>query len=268
MTSAPEKYTTFWNEFGRAVKEGLLEDPDNRELILDLVSVASTHDASEPTTLRSYVERMKEGQKDIYFMTGDSRSMVENSPHMEAFRSKGYEVLILTDPVDEVWVDQVMQYDGKPLQSIAKGQVDLDAGAEKSQEAKQEEQTQREQFAPLLSWLGEKLADHVKEVRLSARLTTSPACIVGDTTDMTPTLEKMYRAMGQEVPHVKRILEINPEHPLVTGLRRAREAGRDEAGTAEVAELLYGMALLAEGGELADPARFTRLLAGRLAGSL
>ncbi|NUR29345.1 MAG: molecular chaperone HtpG [Catenulispora sp.] len=265
MTAAPEKYTTFWTEFGRAVKEGLLEDPDNRELILDLVSAASTHDADAPTTLRAYVERMKDGQKDIYYMTGDSRSMIENSPHMEAFRSKGFEVLILTDPIDEVWVDQVMQYDGKPLQSIAKGQVDLDAGAEKSEAEKQEEETQREHFGPLLNWLGETLAAQVKEVRLSARLTTSPACIVGDTMDMTPTLEKMYRAMGQEVPHVKRILEINPEHPLVLGLRSAQAAGKDET---EVAELLYGMALLAEGGELADPARFARLHADRLATTL
>ncbi|WP_027343326.1 molecular chaperone HtpG [Hamadaea tsunoensis] len=265
MTAAPEKYTTFWTEFGRAVKEGLLEDPDNRELILDLVSAASTHDADAPTTLRAYVERMKDGQKDIYYMTGDSRSMIENSPHMEAFRSKGFEVLILTDPIDEVWVDQVMQYDGKPLQSIAKGQVDLDAGAEKSEAEKQEEETQREHFGPLLGWLGETLADQVKEVRLSARLTTSPACIVGDTMDMTPTLEKMYRAMGQEVPHVKRILEINPEHPLVLRLQAAQAAGKDET---EVAELLYGTALLAEGGELADPARFARLLADRLATTL
>jgi molecular chaperone HtpG len=265
MTSAPDRYATFWKEFGRAVKEGLVEDPDNRELLLDLVSAASTHDAAERTTLRAYVERMKDGQKDIYYMTGDSRSMIENSPHMEAFRSKDYEVLILTDPIDEVWVEQVMQYDGKTLQSIAKGQVDLDAAAEKSDEDKQAEQARRDQYAPLLAWLGQTLADHVKDVRLSARLTTSPACIVGDTMDMTPTLEKMFRAMGQEVPHVKRILEVNPEHALITGLLRAREEGRDES---EAAELLYGMALLAEGGELADPARFARLLADRLARTL
>ena len=265
MASAPEKYTTFWTEFGRAFKEGLLEDPDNRELILDLISVDSTHDAAGPTTLRAYVQRMKDGQKDVYYMTGESRSVIENSPHMEAFRGKEYEVLILTDPIDEVWVEQILQYDGKPLQSIAKGQVDFDADAAKSEAEKQEEQTQREQFEPLLTWLGEALADHVKEVRLSNRLTTSPACIVGDTMDMTPTLEKLYRAMGQPVPSVKRILEINPGHPLVLGLRRAREAGEAEP---EVAELLYGMALLAEGGDLADPARFARLLAARLARTL
>jgi molecular chaperone HtpG len=251
-----ERYRTFWTEFGRAVKEGLIEDPDNQELLLDIISVDSTHDADQPTTLRQYVERMKEGQTDIYYMTGESRSMIENSPHMEAFRAKGYEVLVLTDPVDEVWVERVGAFDGKSLQSIAKGQVDLDSDDKKPDD---------EGFAPLLTWLGEKLSAEVKEVRLSSRLTTSPACIVGDAHDMTPTLEKMYRAMGQEMPHVKRILEVNPTHPLVTGLRAARDQGRDDETLVETAELLYGMALLAEGGELKDPSRFTRLLADRLA---
>ncbi|GII26220.1 molecular chaperone HtpG [Planosporangium mesophilum] len=264
MTIHPERYRTFWNEFGRAVKEGLIEDPDNQELLLDLVSVASTHDPDQPTTLRQYVERMKEGQKDIYYMTGESRSMIEKSPHMEAFHTKGYEVLLLTDPVDEVWVERIAQFDGKPLQSIAKGQVDLD-GAD---DATPEREQQRNDFTPLLTWLTGKLSDQVKEVRLSSRLTTSPACVVGDTYDMTPTLEKMYRAMGQDVPPVKRILELNPTHPLVTGLRQAHEGGADEKTLAETAELLYGMALLAEGGELSDPARFTRLLADRLARTL
>lgn len=264
MTNDSERYRTFWNEFGRVVKEGLLEDPDNQELLLDIVSLASTHDADQTTTLRQYVERMKEGQQDIYYMTGESRSMIEKSPHMEAFRSKGYEVLILTDPVDEVWVERVGQFGGKSLQSIAKGQVNLD-GAE---DGDPEREQQKKDFAALLTWMTEKLRDEVKEVRLSSRLTTSPACIVGDQHDMTPTLEKMYRAMGQEVPHTKRILELNPIHPLVTGLREAQERGGDDNVLAETAELLYGMALLAEGGELADPARFTRLLADRLARTL
>jgi molecular chaperone HtpG len=194
---------------------------------------------------------MKEGQNDIYYMTGESRAMLERSPHMEAFRTKGYEVLLLTDPVDEIWVERVGQFDGKPLQSVAKGSVDLSDSPPESGD-----------FAELLDWLKETLREEVKDVRLSSRLTTSPACLVGDTHDMTPTLEKMYRAMGQEVPHVKRILELNPGHPLVTGLRDAQQRDGDTA------ELLYGMALLAEGGDLADPARFTRLLADRLARTL
>jgi molecular chaperone HtpG len=200
-------------------------------------------------------------------MTGESRSMIEKSPHMEAFLTKGYEVLVLTDPVDEVWVERVAEFDGKSLQSIAKGQVDLDSEEDK-QTAEQEREQQKKDFAALLAWMTGKLQEEVKEVRLSARLTTSPACVVGDTHDMTPTLEKMYRAMGQTVPHVKRILELNPTHPLVTGLREAQERGGDDDVLAETAELLYGMALLAEGGELSDPSRFTRLLAGRLARTL
>jgi molecular chaperone HtpG len=262
MTAENERYQTFWSEFGRAVKEGLIEDPDNQDLLLEIMSLSSTNDAAKTTTLAQYVERMKDGQKDIYFMTGESRTMIENSPHMEALVAKGYEVLILTDPVDEVWVEQVSQYSGRQLQSIAKGQVDL--GADDVEKTTAE----GEQFAALLGWMTEKLETDLKEVRLSSRLTTSPACIVGDAYDMTPTLEKMYRAMGQTVPKVKRILELNPSHPLVTGLCDAQQQGRDEAMLVETAELIYGMALLAEGGELADPARFTRLLADRLARSL
>ncbi|MFI7605932.1 molecular chaperone HtpG [Micromonospora sp. NPDC049366] len=262
-----ERYRTFWTEFGAVVKEGLIDDTENRDTLLDLVSVASTHDPAEPTDLRGYVERMKDGQSDIWYLTGESRAMLENSPHMEAFRAKGHEVLLLTDPVDEVWVERVGEYDGKPLRSIAKGQVDLDTDEERK-EAETEREQQRQDFAELLTWMGGALADSVKEVRLSSRLTTSPACVVGDAHDLTPTLEKMYRAMGHEVPSVKRILELNPGHPLVSGLRKAHEQGGEQAELRETAELLYGMALLAEGGELNDPSRFTRILADRLARTL
>ncbi|GGQ59414.1 molecular chaperone HtpG [Couchioplanes azureus] len=256
MTKDPEKYRTFWREFGRAVKEGLLGEADDRKAILDVSSFATTA-GDEPTTLADYVSRMKEGQEEIYFMTGESRAQVENSPHMEAFKAQGYEVLLLTDPVDEIWVDAVPEYDGKKLQSIARGSVDLPSDDKPSEEKTGE-------FAPLLTWLGETL-EEVKEVRLSTRLTTSPACLVSDADDITPTLEKMYKAMGQQVPKVKRILELNPEHPLVTGLRDAYARDAGAADLPETAELLYGTALLAEGGDLADPARFAKLLADRLA---
>ena len=263
MSADADKYATFWREFGRAVKEGLLDDFENREAILEISSFASTHDAEKPTSLRDYVSRMKEGQEHIYFMTGESRSAIENSPHMEAFRAKGFEVLVLTDPIDEMWVDSVPGFDGKQFQSIAKGQVDLESEEDKKATEVAREQ-QNKDFESLLTWLGTALGETVKEVRLSSRLTTSPACIVGDTHDLTPTLEKMYRAMGQELPPIKRILELNPEHALVTGLREAHASRPEDAGLAETAELLYGMALLAEGGELADPSRFIKLLAGRL----
>jgi molecular chaperone HtpG len=259
MTKEPEKYATFWREFGRAVKEGLLGEADDQKAILDVASFATTG-GDEPTTLAGYLSRMKEGQDEIYFMTGESRAQVENSPHMEAFQAKGYEVLLLTDPVDEVWVEAVPEYEGKKLQSIARGNVDLDADEKPSQEKTGE-------YAPLLTWLGETLGE-VKEVRLSTRLTTSPACLVSDANDITPTLEKMYKAMGQDVPPVKRILELNPEHPLVAGLRNAHAERADDPALPETAELLYGTALLAEGGDLSDPARFAKLLADRLARTL
>jgi molecular chaperone HtpG len=258
MTASPEKYATFWREFGRAVKEGLLGDADNQKAILDIATFGTTH-GSEPTTLAAYVERMKEGQDEIYFMTGESRAQVENSPHMEAFQAQGYEVLLLTDPVDEIWVEAVPDYDGKKLQSIARGTVDLPAQNDDDKDRDGGD------FEPLLAFLKGTLEEQVKEVRLSHRLTTSPACLVSDADDITPTLEKMYRAMGQEMPHVKRILELNPAHPLVTGLRTAHEQRADDPALPETAELLYGTALLAEGGDLDNPARFAKLLADRLA---
>ncbi|MEU9130671.1 molecular chaperone HtpG [Kitasatospora sp. NPDC048540] len=270
QTKNGETYAKVWEQFGRVLKEGLIEDRDNTDALLELVSAASTNDAEKPTTLREYVERMKDGQDTIYYLTGENRAMVENSPHMEAFTAKGYEVLILTDPVDEVWTDQIPAFDGHRFQSIAKGQVDLDndADGEGSDEAKAEKAQREEDFAALLAWLQTTLAEHVKQVRLSTRLTTSAACLVGDAHDLTPTLEKMYRAMGQELPQVKRILELNPTHPLITALHQAHQAGTDNPALAETAELVHGSALLAEGGDLPDPARFTRLLTDRLTHAL
>ncbi|MER7790493.1 molecular chaperone HtpG [Streptomyces sp. NPDC097640] len=263
MSANAEGYATFWREFGRAVKEGLLDDFDNRDAILEISSFASTHDAEQPTTLRQYLDRMKEGQQHIYYVTGESRSIIESSPHMEAFRAKGYEVLLLTDPIDEMWIGSVPEFDGKQFQSIAKGEVDLDTEEEKKEGEAEREQRQKD-FAELLSWLTKTLSEQVKEVRLSSRLTTSPACIVGDTHDVTPALENMFRAMGQDMPQIKRILELNPTHPLVTGLREAHGANAEGDGLAETAELIHGMALLAEGGELSDPGRFITLMADRL----
>ncbi|HEY7593034.1 MAG TPA: molecular chaperone HtpG [Actinophytocola sp.] len=257
-----EKHETFWAEFGKVLKEGLLADPDNRDAILEICSFDSTHDADKQTSLREYVERMKEGQEHIYYLTGESRTSIENSPHMEAFLAKGYEVLVLTDPVDEMWVEAVSGFDGKEFHSVAKGQVDLGGEAGESDEKAAERE---KDFAPLLTWMAATLEDTVKEVRLSSRLTTSPACIVGDEHDITPTLEKMYRAMGQELPKVKRILEVNPDHPLIAGLRTAHGSrGGEDAELAETAHLVHDMAILAEGGELADPARFVKVVAKRL----
>ncbi|MBF6350060.1 MULTISPECIES: molecular chaperone HtpG [Nocardia] len=267
------KYRTFWQEFGRVLKEGLLSDFDNQATILEVSSFASTHSDSDATTLAQYVERMPEGQDAIYYMTGESREQVEKSPHLEAFRAKGREVLILTDPVDEMWVGSVTEFDGKRFQSIAKGEVDLETEEEKKESEALREQQDKD-FAEVLTWLGKTLEDSVKEVRLSSRLTSSPVCLVGDVFDMTPMLERMYRASGQELPQFKRILELNPTHPLVTGLRDAYDTRKDDADEGKVpelietAELLYGTAVLAEGGELKDPAKFAQILADRLTRTL
>lgn len=258
-----EKYQTFWSQFGRALKEGLISDADNRETLLSVSSFASTHSEEGLTTLAEYVDRMKDGQEQIYYMTGESRQQIESSPHMEAFEARGLEVLLLTDSVDEVWVGNVPDFDGKAFQSISKGEVDLDTEEEKKEaESKREEQDK--EFADLLTWMSETLSEDVKEVRLSSRLTSSPACVVGDEFSFSPQLEKMYKASGQFVPTSKRILELNPNHDLVTGLKKAREDRSDDSSLAETAELLYATALLAEGTELKDPAKFSRLLADRL----
>ncbi|MDN4518660.1 molecular chaperone HtpG [Mycolicibacterium austroafricanum] len=263
QTERPEKYRTFWTQFGRVLKEGLLTDIENQETLLRVCSFASTHSEDEPTTLAEYVERMPDGQSQIFYAAGESRQQLLHSPHLEAFKAKGYEVLLLTDPVDEVWVESVHEFDGKPLQSVAKGEVDLDSDADNDgQDAERQEREQG--FADLIAWLKEALSDHVKEVRLSTRLTDSPACLITDTFGITPALARMYRASGQPVPVEKRILELNPNHPLITGLREAHKSRGADAELVGTAELLYGTALLAEGGVLEDPARFAGILADRL----
>ena len=263
MGEESDRYATFWREFGTVLKEGLVTDAENREALLAVSSFASTHHESEPTTLKQYLERMKDGQEDIYYLTGESRQAIENSPHMEAFRDRGIEVLLLTDAVDEVWVDAVGEYEGKKLRSVAKGEFDLDAKGE-DEGAEDEREKRNEAYAGLLEWMGKRLEDDIKEVRLSSRLTVSPACVVSDAHELTPALENMYRAMGQEVPRAKRILELNPGHALVQGLNEAYTEHGDGTELAETAELLYGLAVLAEGGQPKEPARFVKLMAERL----
>jgi molecular chaperone HtpG len=264
QSQRPEDYRTLWSQFGKVLKEGLLRDFDNQETLLQISSFASTHSDDQLTTLAEYVERMKEGQQQIFYATGESRQQILSSPHLEAFKAKGYEVLLLTDTVDEIWVGSVNEFEGKPLQSVAKGDVDLDTEDEKSaHEAERKEQ--EKDFADLLAWLKETLSEHVKEVRLSSRLTESPACLITDAFGITPTLARIYRASGQDVPVGKRTLELNPNHPLVTGLQQAHKDRGDDQSVTETAELLYGTALLAEGGAPDDPARFAELLAQRLA---
>ncbi|WP_333893036.1 molecular chaperone HtpG [Mycolicibacterium gadium] len=267
QSDRPQDYRTLWTQFGTVLKEGLMSDFDNQETLLGISSFASTYSDEELTTLAEYVGRMKDGQEQIFYATGQSREQLLKSPHLEAFEAKGYEVLLLTDPVDEIWVGTVTEFEGKSLQSVAKGEVDLGSGEEKAAQAAERLEAERD-FGDLLAWLKENLEDHVKEVRLSTRLTESPACLITDTFGITPALARMYRASGQTVPVGKRILELNPKHPLVKALQQAHKSSGDDAQLqqlAETAELLYGTALLAEGDVPEDPAKFAGMLADRLA---
>jgi len=219
----------------------------------------STASEGELTSLAQYVERMKEGQSAVYFMTGENRTAVEKVPHLEIFKEKGYEVLILTDPIDEIWVEAVGEYQGHKFQSAAKGVADLGSEEERKKAESEREEHQKE-YAALLAWMHTVLSEDTKEVRLSGRLTSSAACLVGDAHDATPNLEKILRAMGQEPPRIKRILEVNGEHPLVQGLRQAYEEKKDDPSLREMVEVVYGLAVLSEGGELVDPAHFSQLV--------
>jgi len=260
-TEKPEKFETFWREFGKVVKEGLFRDPANREKLLDVCTFASTFDPQKETTLANYVARMKEGQEHIYYLTGKSREAVEHSPHLEAFREKGYEVLLLTDPVDEVWAPSL--YDGfqeKQLQSAAKGAATL--GSEEERKATEQALEEKAKSCTALFETLQKILDeHVKEVRLSARLTTSPVCLVGNENDLTPQMEQLLRATGQEVPRVKRVLEINPNHPILEKLQTHHAANADDPRLADLVALLHGQALLAEGLQPPDPSAFSQKLA-------
>lgn len=264
-----EKFSTFWKEFGRVFKEGLFQDHANREALLELSQFATTAagEGEGLVTLDEYLERMKPEQDAIYYMTGASRAAVENSPHLEAFREKGYEVLMLIDPVDEVWTQQVFEYKGKRLQNVGKGSAEL--GSEEERKKAEEDRKEKEKnYSSLLEALKGKLEEHVKEVRLSNRLTSSPACLVGEAYDMSPQLEALLRASGQEVPKTKRILELNPGHPLLEKLQSIYAADANDPRLGDYAELLYGQSVLAEGGQLPDPGAFSRRVADLLAKSL
>ncbi len=248
----PEKYAGFWKDFGKVMKEGPAEDFANREQIARLLRFASTHTDSEEqsVSLADYVGRMKEGQEAIYYITADTFAAARHSPHLEIFRKKGIEVILLHERVDEWLVSSLTEFDGKPLRSVTKGQLDL--GKLEDEEEKKEKEQAAKDFDDLINRVKEALGEQVKEVRITHRLTSSPACLVADEHDMSANLERILKSVGQNVPGSKPILELNPEHPLV---RRLKEES-DESRFADWSELLFGQALLAEGGQLEDPATF------------
>lgn len=247
-----EKYATFWQAFGQVLKEGVGEDFANKARIAKLLRFASTHeDGAEPkVSLADYVSRMQAGQDKIYYITADSRAAALGSPHLEVFRKKGVEVLLLTDRVDEWVTASLTEFDGKALVSVAKGALDLGELENESDKAAQKEA--EEAARPLAERITALLGDAVKEVRPTARLTDSPACLVVGEHEMSAHLERLLKQAGQDVPHAKPVLEINPGHMLVK--RLAAEA--DDARAADLAQVLFDQALLAEGGKLEDPAAF------------
>ncbi len=250
------EYQTFWNEFGQVLKEGPAEDHANKETIAKLLRFASTVQDSEEQTvgLEAYVSRMKEGQSDIYYLVGDSFEAAKHSPHLEVFRKKGLEVLLLSDRIDEWLMQHLTEFDGKKLRSVAKGGLDL-SGLDDDETKKAQEESEK-QFASVAERFKVALGDQVKAVKVSHRLTDSPACVVTDEHDMSTQMIKLMESVGQKVPEVKPIFEVNPEHKLVRHIADVQDDDRFK----QWAEVLFEQALLAERGSLKNPASFvTRL---------
>ena len=251
-----EKYAKFWQDFGQVLKEGIGEDHANQERLAKLLRFASTH-ADEGVSLKDYVARMKEGQEAIYVVTADSLAAAKSSPQLEIFRKKGIEVLLLVDRVDEWMLAHFFEFDGKPLQSVAKGAVDL--GKLQDEEEKKQVEQAAEAFKPVLDRLKEALKERAKDVRVTTRLVDSPACLVVDEGDISGHLARMLKQAGQEAPKAKPILEVNAEHPLVKRLDVS-------AHFDDLANILFDQALLAEGGTLEDPGAYVKRVNALLVG--
>jgi len=255
-----ETYLKFWEQFGRTLKEGVGSDFDNKDTLIALLLFPSSQDAEQLTTLQAYVDRMPPDQTEIFYITGESRHMVEHSPHLEAFKAKNYEVLFLLDPVDELAMQSLTEFDGKKLRSVGKGTVQLGSDEEKEQ-AEQALKEQAEGYSSLLELLQNKLTENVKEVRLSTRLTESPVCLVGAEHDYSPQLERLMRQSDLQGPKQRRIMELNPTHPILDKMQAQFDQDKASPVLDDYAQLLLGYGLLAEGSELHDPVKFTQLVA-------
>jgi len=260
------KYTTFWSIFGTVLKEGVIEDHKNKERVAKLLRFATTHSDAQAqnVSLEDYVSRMQEGQEKIYYITADSFSAAKNSPHLEIFRKKGIEVLLMSDRVDEWLLSNLTEFDGKHLQSVAKGELDLDKLD--SEEEKKELEEKSKDFESVLKQVKEVLGDKVSDVRLSHRLTDSPACLVTEAHDMSLNMARIMKEAGQNLGmfggNAKPIFELNPTHPLVTKIKEEQ----DDARFADITSILFDQAILSEGGQLDDPAAFVHKLNGLLQG--
>ena len=253
-----EKYAEFWQIFGKVLKEGVVEATDQKAELAALFRFASTHEETDEqkVSFKDYIGRMAKDQKAIYFVTAESCATARHSPHLEIFRKKGIEVLLLSDPIDEWVTGQLSEFEGKPLQSVNKGRLDL--GEIQDEAEKQQDEQNNKAFDKLGQRIKKALGEQVKEVRASARLTTSPACLVSDEQDMGRHLEQILKASGQNIPGSKPILEINPTHPVLQRI----DNEPDEDRFADWAQILFDQALLSEGGQLRDPAGFVSKLNG------
>jgi molecular chaperone HtpG len=249
-----EKYATFWQEFGRALKEGPGEDFSNQQRIAKLLRFSSTHTDSETqdVSLEDYIGRMQEDQQTLYYVTAESFAAAKNSPHLEIFRKKGIEVLLLSERVDEWLMSSLTEFDGKSFKSVAQGELNL-GDMEDEAEKSAQEKTGKD-FEDIVARVKTTLGDAVSDVRITHRLTSSPACLVSGEADMSANLERILKSAGQNIPGSKPVFEINPEHPLVLKLKD----GTDESQFAELTQVLFDQALLAEGGQLEDPATFVK----------
>jgi molecular chaperone HtpG len=255
-----EDYVAFWSQFGPIVKEGLFLDDDQRDELSRVCLFASTQ-GEEPTTLGEYLERMPFSQTEILYVTGGDRRSAEASPHLEAAKAAGHEVLLLTDPVDEWVASRLTEFEGKKLKSLDKGE----SGVEESEDDKSKREEQQKELGGLFQSAQEAIDEHVSEVRLSSRLSESPAVLVNQPGGLSPHMEEMMRASGQDVPKSKRILELNPDHKVLGRLKTLFDELGGGRGFNDYVELLHGQALLAEGSPLPDPARFAKLMAELMA---
>src|ERR1700722_10134428 len=258
-----EQYLKFWSQFGKALKEGVSSDYENKEKLFPLLLFESSHDPKELTTLKGYVNRMKPAQDEILYLTGESRNVIENSPHLEASRQKGYELLYLSDPVDELLVQQLYEFEGKRLKSVTKGKVHLGTEEEKKQ-LEEQIKNKEETYANFLQACQKKLDPYVKQIRLSTRLVGSPTCLVTEEHEYSPHLERLLQKGKGGGPKQRRIMELNPEHPIVTRLYDRFSANGEDPAVADSIEILFSLALLAEGSEIADPVRLNQLTLGLL----
>ncbi len=255
-----DEYVKFWAEFGQVIKEGVHFDFANKEKLQELVLFESTGtEAGAFSSLKDYVARMPESQKEIYFITGNSREALEQSPHLEAFRAKEYEVIFMSDPVDEWVVQSLTEYDGKPLKAVDRGDISLDSEDEKKEKEKKREEAQKE-FSDLISFIKDHLQDKVKEVRFSNRLTESACCLVAEEYGMNANMERIMKALNQPVPESKRVLELNPDHALLRAMGDLHKQDNKAPALSDYADLLYDQALLTEGSPIKDPLRFTRMV--------